>query len=146
MESLGRRWTIAYALSGAFPGLVLMASAHLVGDYAADDERGRLVTGFTALSSFTVVRVYLSEQFPTALRGRGNIFGEAFGRIFAGVLAPFLMEPHMGEPFTFFGTIVVIVMRGAFIPVLFGKETVGQLEAVTELVPRVRIGRRAVDT
>jgi hypothetical protein len=48
------------------------------------------------------------------------------------VAAPFLMEPHVGEPFTFFGTIVVVLLCGAFIPVLFGKETVGQLEAVTE--------------
>ena len=40
-------------------------------------------------------------------------------------------------PFAFFGTIVVIVSLGAFIPLLFGKETVGQLEAVTELVPEL---------
>jgi MFS family permease len=93
---------------------------------------GAMVLGFTALSSFPAVRVYLSEQFPTALRGRGNIFGEAFGRIFAGVLAPFFMEPHTGSPIVFFGTIVIIVSCGAFIPLLFGKETVGQLERVTE--------------
>ena len=35
----------------------------------------------------------------------------------------------------FFGTILVVVAVGAFIPVLFGKETVGQLETVTESVP-----------
>jgi MFS family permease len=92
---------------------------------------GAIILGFTALSSFTVVRVYLSEQFPTALRGRGNVFGEAFGRIFAGVMAPFLMEPHVGDPFIFFGTITIVVLCGAFIPVMFGKETVGQLEVVT---------------
>jgi MFS transporter, putative metabolite:H+ symporter len=138
MEIIGRRWTIAYALSGAFPGLLLMASAHLAGEYAnVLMSAGAMITGFTALSSFPAVRVYLSEQFPTALRGRGNIFGEAFGRIFAGVLAPFLIEPHTGSPFAFFGTIVVIVSLGAFIPLLFGKETVGQLEAVTELVPEL---------
>ncbi|HLY45594.1 MAG TPA: MFS transporter [Stellaceae bacterium] len=133
MEKIGRRWTIAYALSGAFPGLVLMACAHLTGAYAnMVMTAGAIVLGFTALSSFTTVRVYLSEQFPTSLRGRGNIFGEAFGRIFAGVLAPFLIEPHTGSAFAFFGTIVVIVLCGAFIPLLFGKETVGQLERVTE--------------
>jgi MFS transporter, putative metabolite:H+ symporter len=138
MEIIGRRWTIAYALSGAFPGLVLMASAHLTGNFAnVMMSAGAMITGFTALSSFPAVRVYLSEQFPTALRGRGNIFGEAFGRIFAGVLAPFLIEPHTGSPFAFFGTIVVIVSLGAFIPLLFGKETVGQLEAVSELVPEL---------
>ena len=131
MERWGRRWSIAYALSGAFPGLVLMATAHLGGDYAGIMmTTGAIVLGFTALSSFTIVRVYLSEQFPTELRGRGNVFGEAFGRIFAGVLAPFLMEPHVGEPFTFFGTITIVLLCGAFIPVLFGKETVGQLETI----------------
>ena len=110
-----------------------MATAHLGGDYAGIMmTTGAVILGFTALSSFTIVRVYLSEQFPTALRGRGNVFGEAFGRIFAGVLAPFLMEPHVGNAFAFFGTITVVLLCGAFIPVLFGKETVGQLEAVTE--------------
>jgi MFS transporter, putative metabolite:H+ symporter len=133
MELIGRRWTIAFALCGAFPGLILMATAHLIGPYApVMMSCGAMVLGFTALSSFPAVRVYLSEQFPTSLRGRGNIFGEAFGRIFAGVLAPFFMEPHTGSPVVFFGTIVVIVACGAFIPLLFGKETVGQLERVTE--------------
>jgi MFS transporter, putative metabolite:H+ symporter len=136
MEIIGRRWTIAFALMGAFPGLILMASAHLAGHYAnLMMTGGALLTGFTALSSFPAVRVYLSEQFPTALRGRGNIFGEAFGRIFAGVVAPFVMEPYTGSPVAFFGIIVVIVSLGAFLPLLFGKETVGQLEAVTEGAP-----------
>jgi MFS family permease len=113
-----------------------MAGAHLAGGYAnVLMTAGAMITGFTALASFPAVRVYLSEQFLTSLRGRGNIFAEAFGRIFAGVLAPFLIEPHTGSPIAFFGTIVIIVSIGAFIPLLFGKETVGQLEAVTELVP-----------
>jgi MFS family permease len=115
-----------------------MAGAHLAGDYAnVLMTAGAMITGFTAPSSFPAVRVYLSEQFPTSLRGRGNIFGEAFGRIFAGVLAPFLVEPHTGSPIAFFGTIVIIVSFGAFIPLFFGKETVGQLESVTELVPEL---------
>jgi hypothetical protein len=48
------------------------------------------------------------------------------------VLAPFLIEPHTGDAFVFFGTITIVVMCGAFIPLLFGKETIGQLEMVTE--------------
>jgi hypothetical protein len=83
------------------------------------------------LSAFTATRVYLSEQFPTVLRGRGHTFGESTGRVFAGVLAPFLMEPYTGSPTIFFGTILVIVVIGAFIPLLFGRETVGQFEVVT---------------
>src|SRR5262249_22027259 len=69
---------------------------------------------------------------PTALRGRGHIFGESFGRLFAGGRAPFLMEPHTGSATIFFGTISVVVAIGAFIPLVFGRETVGQLETVTE--------------
>jgi MFS family permease len=136
MEIIGRRWTIFYALAGSLPGLCLMLVAHRAGGYATlVMVTGGLITGFTVLSAFTATRVYLSEQFPTALRGRGHIFGEAFGRLFAGVLAPFLMEPHIGSPTIFFGTILVVVAIGAFIPVVFGRETVGQLESVTEGVP-----------
>lgn len=136
MEIIGRRWTIFYALAGSVPGLVLMLMAHRAGTNASIVMMaGGLITGFTVLSAFTATRVYLSEQFPTALRGRGHIFGESFGRIFAGVLAPFLMAPHTGSPTIFFGTILVVVAVGALIPVIFGRETVGQLETVTEGMP-----------
>ena len=131
MEIIGRRWTITYALAGSLPGLVLMLMARQAGANATIVMvAGGLITGFTVLSAFTATRVYLSEQFPTALRGRGHIFGESFGRVFAGVLAPFLMAPHTGSPVIFFGTIVVVVAIGAFIPPLFGRETVGQLEII----------------
>jgi MFS family permease len=136
MEVIGRRWTIAYALLGSLPGLALMLLAHRAPDYAGVlMTAGGLIMGFTVLSAFTATRVYLSEQFPTALRGRGHIFGESFGRLFAGGLAPFLMEPHTGSATIFFGTILVVVAIGAFIPIVFGRETVGQLEVVTETVP-----------
>jgi MFS family permease len=133
MEIIGRRWTIFYALAGSLPGIFLMMLAHRTGGYATlVMVTGGLITGFTVLSAFTATRVYLSEQFPTALRGRGHIFGEAFGRLFAGGLAPFLIEPYTGSATIFFGTILLVVAIGAFIPVLFGKETIGQLELVTE--------------
>jgi MFS family permease len=137
-EILGRRWTIFYALAGSLPGLCLMLLAHRAGEHATVVMiTGGLITGFTVLSAFTATRIYLSEQFPTALRGRGHIFGESFGRLFANGLVPFLVVPHTGSPTIFFGTIIGVVTVGAFIPVLFGKETVGQLEAVTETVPAV---------
>ncbi|HSZ92976.1 MAG TPA: MFS transporter [Acetobacteraceae bacterium] len=133
MEIIGRRWSITYCLGGSVPGLVLMAMAHNLGDYATVAmTAGAIITGFTVLSSFPAVRVYLSEQFPTALRGRGHFFGEATGRIFSGVLTPFFLEPYTGSATIFFGTIAVVVAIGACIPLLFGKETVGQLELVTE--------------
>ena len=136
MEIIGRRWTIFYALAGSLPGLFLMMMAHRGGPYAtAMMIAGALMTGFTTLSAATAFRIYLAEQFPTALRGRGHAFGESTGRVFSGVLAPFLMEPHTGSPAIFFRTILVVVTVGAFIPLLFGRETVGQLETVTEGAP-----------
>jgi putative MFS transporter len=133
MEILGRRWTITYCLAGSLPGLLAMAVAHSAGRYATVVfVAGALITGFTVLSTFPAVRVYLSEQFPTALRGRGQYFGESCGRFMAGVVAPFVLEPYTGSPTIFFGTLVVVASIGAFVPVLFGKETVGQLETVSE--------------
>ena len=133
MEVIGRRWTIFYAMAGGLPGLLLMMMAHRAGPYATTVMvTGAVMTGFTVLSTATAFRVYLSEQFPTALRGRGHVFGESVGRIFSGVTAPFLMAPNTGSPAIFFGTILVMVTIGAFIPLLFGRETVGQLETVTE--------------
>jgi hypothetical protein len=84
----------------------------------------------TVLSSFPATRMYLSEQFPTALRGRGHFFGEMVARLLGGVVAPFLLVPYIGSPVIFFGTIFVVVAIGAMPPILFGKETVGQLELV----------------
>jgi MFS family permease len=136
MEVIGRRWTITYCLAGSVPGLVLMAVAHTAGPNAVVAmTAGAIITGLTVLSSFTAVRVHFSEQFPTALRGRGHLFGEATGRIFSGVLAPFFLEPHTGSPTIFFGTIAVVVAAGACMPLPFGNETVGQLELVTEPRP-----------
>jgi MFS family permease len=136
MEVIGRRWTIAYALIGSLPGLALMLLAHRAGDLAGVlMVAGGLIMGFTVLSAFTATRVYLSEQFPTSLRGRGHIFGESFARLFAGGLAPLLMEPHTGSAPIFFGTIFVVVAIGAFIPLTFGRETIGQLESFTDAVP-----------
>ena len=69
------------------------------------------------------------------MRGRGHAFGESTGRVFSGVLAPFLMASHTGSATIFFGTILVVVTIGAFIPLLFGRETMGHLETVTEGAP-----------
>lgn len=138
MEVIGRRMTITGAFVLAIPGLLLMMTAHTMGSAATPMfVVGTLITGFTVLSCFPAVRVYLSEQFPTALRGRGHFFGESFGRVFAGVLAPFLLEPHTGSPSIFFGTMVVVVAVGACIPLVFGRETLGNLETFTEALPEL---------
>ena len=49
------------------------------------------------------------------------------------MLVPYLLEPYTGSATIFFGTIAVVVTIGACIPLLFGKETIGQLEMVTDV-------------
>jgi MFS transporter, putative metabolite:H+ symporter len=136
MEIIGRRWAIFYVMGGGLPGFFLMLLSHMAGPYARVLMiAGGLIIGFTVVSAFPATRVYLSEQFPTALRGRGHLFGESVGRIFAGGLLPFFMAPHTGSPTMFFGTMLLFSAIGAAVPILFGKETVGQIELVTETVP-----------
>jgi len=135
MEVIGRRWTMTYSLAGSLPGIGLMAIAHWTGSAAVVVFVARaLITGFTVLSAFPCTRVYLSEQFPTDLRGRGHFFGESTARMFAGVLFPLFLEHYTASPVVFFGTLLVVVAIGACVPLLFGRETVGQLESVSEPV------------
>ena len=136
-----------------------MAVAHSAGRYATVVfVAGALITGFTVLSTFPAVRVYLSEQFPIALRGRGQYFGESPLTVTAlGENVGLSRErppprngPAAGASAGFSGiskytSDVVNGIIGrcgnrverAFVPVLFGKETVGQLETVTEGIPEL---------
>ncbi|HEV2098418.1 MAG TPA: MFS transporter [Stellaceae bacterium] len=131
MEIIGRRWAIFCVMAGALPGFLLMLLSHQAGPSARVLMiAGGLLIGFTVVSAFPATRMYLSEQFPTALRGRGHLFGESCGRIFAGGLIPFFMAPHTGSPTIFFGTMMLFAAIGAVVPILFGKETVGQIEVI----------------
>ena len=71
------------------------------------------------------------------MRGGGHFFGEWFGRIFGGVALPFVVVRYTGSATIFFGTMVLVVAAGAFIPVLFGRETLGNLETFTEALPEL---------
>jgi hypothetical protein len=134
IEIIGRRRTIFDALAGSIPGLVRMPKVNRTGAKATIvTMAGRVIGGFTALSAFTTTRVHLSEQFLTTLCGGRHIFGQSFGRPFAGVPAPFFMPPHKGSPTIFFGATAVVV--GALIPMIFGREPVGLLERFEEAAP-----------
>jgi MFS transporter, putative metabolite:H+ symporter len=131
MEIIGRRWTIFYVMAGSVPGYCLMLLSHMAEDYARVLMiAGGLIVGFTVVSAFSATRVYLSEQFPTALRGRGHLFGESCGKLFAGGLLPFFMAPHTGSPLIFFGTMLLFAAIGAVVPIVWGKETIGQIEMI----------------
>lgn len=139
MEWMGRRWTIFIDLMASVVGLLLMVFAHTANGLSFGLPNatvmfivGAVITGFTVLSSFPAVRIYMTEQFPTNIRGRGYFFSEMFGRVVAGIAIPFLISGYTGSAVIFFGTVLVFSIVGAFIPVVLGNETVGQLELVTE--------------
>ena len=135
MEIIGRRWTIAYALTGSLPGIALMLLAHRAGDYAGVAMvAGGLILGFTVLSAFTATRVYLSEQFPTALRGRGQPSASRSRGCSPGALLRSSWNRIPARRRYSSARYFVVVAIGAFIPLVFGRETVGQLETVTEAI------------
>jgi len=148
MEWIGRRLTIFFAMFLSIFGLALMIIAHGVkGPVLGFDGKtlvfisGVAITGLTVLSSFPAVRIYMTEQFPTNLRGRGYFFAEMVGRAVAGLPIPFFLSQHLSSPLIFFGTVLVFSAIGAFVPLLLGSETTGQLEIVTEVsqLPRQRV-------
>jgi MFS family permease len=131
MEIVGRRRAIFFVMGGAVPGFCLMLLSRMAGASAGLLMTvGGLIIGFTTVSAFPATRMYLSEQFPTALRGRGHLFGESSGKLFAGGLLPFFMAPHTGSPTIFFGTMMLFAAIGAVVPIAWGKETTGQIEVI----------------
>jgi hypothetical protein len=45
-------------------------------------------------------------------------------------LVPFFMAPHTGSPTVFFGTMLLFAAIGAVVPIVWGKETIGQIEVI----------------
>ena len=87
-----------------------------------------VLVGLTGMGIY-VIKLYIAEQFPTVVRGRGTAFTEFFGRAIGGVLIVFYM-PFFIEGF---GTRAVFLLLGAVLllitvaPVLFwGRETSGE--------------------
>ena len=68
IEVIKRRWLIAYALAGSLPGLVPTLIAHRAGEFCGARDR----RWWADQRLHRVVAFNLSEQFPTALRGRGR--------------------------------------------------------------------------
>ena len=140
MEVIGRRWTITYCLAGSLPGLLMMALAHSAGHYATVVfVAGALITGFTVLSAFPAVRVYLSKAVPdSAARARAMLPAEvdrAASRRRGSALPVGALHRLAHNILWYPGG------RGddrrLRTGVLFGKETVGQLETVSEGVPEL---------
>jgi MFS transporter, putative metabolite:H+ symporter len=86
---------------------------------------GALLAAFFGLGSFTLPKLYVTEQYPTALRGAGSATGEMVTRFLAGVLFVYYIPAllaGLGPAWLF--TIAGIAMVVLILPmVFFGQET-----------------------
>ncbi len=125
MERIGRRATLAGSLLlSAVAVVILLVFQGVVALIVAE-----IILGLTVFSAFPTVRIYMIEQFPTPLRGRGYFFAELVGRFLAGIPIPFILAGSVSRPNVIFTVILVSVLIGGLIPVFFGKDTRGALES-----------------
>jgi len=120
-DKLGRKPTLglyAYAASAALVGMAFFHTPTmvlLIGACAA----------FFGLGIFPTQKIYIAEQYPTALRGFGTSTGEAVSRFFSGVVAAYYVPSILAAGGT---TAVFLCIAGALavlvLPALiFGRET-----------------------
>jgi putative MFS transporter len=124
---LGDKWgrrpvIVGYGIMTAV-GLVILALGGSTGLLLAAS-----LVGFFGLGIFPVTKLYVAEQFPTAVRGWGTGITEAFGRFFGGVafvyLVPFIV--NVGGVNLVIETVAAIVFFATVLPIaLFGRETSG---------------------
>ncbi|MDA8335053.1 MAG: MFS transporter [Peptococcaceae bacterium] len=121
-DKIGRKMMIAaYALLGSL-GLILFVFYH---SPAAIWITGAMIGGF-GLGVFPVCKVYISEQYPTEIRGRGVFSCEAVSRFVGGVLFMYYVSYLMN--IISVGAIYIMMAIGFFVMtgiviMLFGNET-----------------------
>jgi putative MFS transporter len=120
-DKWGRKPTLAlyaYAASAALVGMAFCHTPTLVLLIGA-------CTAFFGLGIFPTQKIYIAEQYPTALRGFGTSTGEAVSRFLSGVVATYFVPSILAAGGT---TAVFLCIAGALailvLPVLiFGRET-----------------------
>ena len=88
---------------------------------------GSVIT-FFSIGANSIIKVYITEQYPTELRGVGAGFAEAFARFFGGVLATyylafFLATGGVAGVFYFLAATYAVALISTLI---FGRETAGR--------------------
>ena len=88
-----------------------------------------IVVGFFGLGIYPVVKIYIAEQYPTAIRGFGSGSAESFARLIGGVAfvyaVPFISQAGGTKLVTLI--VAAIVLFATLLPVaMFGRETKGR--------------------
>ncbi|MGH7717085.1 MAG: MFS transporter, partial [Vulcanimicrobiaceae bacterium] len=80
-DRVGRRPVIAWYAVLAFIGLIGLAYGNSIAVVLICG----IVVGFFGLGIYPVLKIYIAEQYPTAIRGFGSGAAESFGRLLGGV-------------------------------------------------------------
>lgn len=131
-EKIGRRATIAGSLLLSAIGVLLLIVGHGITMLIIAE----VIIGLTTLSATPAIRLYMAEQFPTRLRGRGYFFVECTVRFVAGVPVPFLLAGLLDAPAVIFAVAGACVVLGGIVVASTGIETRGSLESVEAATPR----------
>lgn len=123
-DKWGRRPLIAWygiATVAGLAGLALSSSVEL-------QVTAGLLVGFFGLGIYPVTKLYVAEQFPTAIRGWGTGTTESFARLFGGTVFIYLVPyitPYGGAKLIIW-IVCIILFLATILPVaVVGRETKG---------------------
>lgn len=141
LERFGRKFTlIAFTLVAAM-GAILFGFAHNAGLALCCG----CIMSFFGIGVDPAIKIYGAEQYPTSIRETGISFFECIGRLFGGVLAPFIMaflltQVNIAGSYIF---VAAISLFGVLAVALLGTETKGKLlEKTVEPSPAVNYTER----
>jgi putative MFS transporter len=110
VERVGRKWILA--VSGPLSAVVLVIFALTV-DLPAVATAWLLAFGFTIQVAIPVLYTYVSELYPTELRGSGFGWASTVSRVGAGLVPLIfgsLLWPYLGLPLTFAATGLLVLI------------------------------------
>ena len=84
-----------------------------------------IIISFFGTGNMPVAKLYIAEQYPTALRGKGTGIGEAAARIVGGILSTYLIAfflDYGGITYIFIYMLTVYIIA-VILLWLWGKET-----------------------
>ena len=110
----------------------LLTAAASIGLTLVESLESWLVIGtilaFCGNALFSICKLYIAEQYPTVLRGKGAGCGEAVSRIFGGVLSAYILSFFLdiGSVNIVFWYMAACYMVAVVLLAVWGRETMGR--------------------
>ena len=97
---------------------------------------GGLIVGFTVVSAFPATACTCPSSSRRHCAAAATSSANRAARFSLVAYYRFFMAPHTGSPTIYFGTMLLFAAIGALVPIVWGKETIGQIEVIAaETVP-----------